>query len=252
LIVDTPNFGRKRGDKNGKLVIEPKYRSADRFSEGLAAVRIGEKVGYIDRNGEIAITPQFARAAGFSEGLALVYIGNKYGYIDKSGKLVIEPRFDEAGSFSDGLAMVSIGNETGYIDHTGSLIIKLQFEYLGGADDFSEGLAVITLLGDKLINGRRMPYKNVYVDKSGKLTDPQGALGPEIILGSSFYGGLAVAAQVMEDKFGKLGYSDRDGNLVISPQFDAARPFYNQELAAVRLDGKWGFIDKRGRDNGRL
>ncbi len=43
----------------------------------------------------------------------------------------------------------------------------------------------------------------------------------------------------------KVGYCDRDGKLVIERKFDAARPF-SGGLAAVRVEGKWGFIDHTG------
>jgi WG containing repeat len=45
----------------------------------------------------------------FSDGLAAVRLGSKYGYIDKTGKLVIHPQFDLVLNFTDGLALVLCG-----------------------------------------------------------------------------------------------------------------------------------------------
>lgn len=45
---------------------------------------------------------------------------------------------------------------------------------------------------------------------------------------------------------GKYGYIDKDGNMVIEPQFDGADRF-SDGLAMVLVDGKRGFIDKTGR-----
>ena len=39
-------------DSSGRVVIEPKYRRADNFSEGFSFVRNGEVVGYMNRVGE--------------------------------------------------------------------------------------------------------------------------------------------------------------------------------------------------------
>lgn len=58
-----------------------------------------------------------------------------------------------------------------------------------------------------------------------------------------------------EDRFavqvdGKLGFINRVGELVISPQFDAITPLGNQfseDLAAVRKGGKCGYIDPSGK-----
>ncbi|MGA9626909.1 MAG: WG repeat-containing protein [Bryobacteraceae bacterium] len=45
---------------------------------------------------------------------------------------------------------------------------------------------------------------------------------------------------------GKWGYVDRNGNLIVEPQFDD-RKHFSDGLAAVKLEAKWGFIDTAGR-----
>ena len=45
---------------------------------------------------------------------------------------------------------------------------------------------------------------------------------------------------------GKWGYVDRNGNLIVEPQFDD-RKHFSEGLAAVKLEAKWGFIDTAGR-----
>ncbi|EIQ8871589.1 WG repeat-containing protein, partial [Campylobacter coli] len=50
-----------------------------------------------DKNGKIVIEPKFDGVGNFSEGLARVELNGKYGFIDKSGKIVIEPKFDDIG-----------------------------------------------------------------------------------------------------------------------------------------------------------
>ncbi|HSP64398.1 MAG TPA: WG repeat-containing protein, partial [Pyrinomonadaceae bacterium] len=44
---------------------------------------------------------------------------------------------------------------------------------------------------------------------------------------------------------GKWGYIDDSGTVVIKPQFDDAKPFY-EGLGRVRVGAKWGFIDRTG------
>ncbi|WP_223209986.1 WG repeat-containing protein [Picosynechococcus sp. NKBG042902] len=39
-------------DKEGTMVINPQFDSAGSFSEGLAAVRVGDRMGYINKEGE--------------------------------------------------------------------------------------------------------------------------------------------------------------------------------------------------------
>ena len=43
----------------------------------------------------------------------------------------------------------------------------------------------------------------------------------------------------------KWGYMNKDGNVVIQPQFDQAASFA-EGLARVCIDGRWGFIDQSG------
>lgn len=39
-------------------MIEPKYDLTSHFSDGLAAVKIGDKWGYIDKSGKMVIAPR--------------------------------------------------------------------------------------------------------------------------------------------------------------------------------------------------
>ncbi|WP_161768763.1 WG repeat-containing protein, partial [Picosynechococcus sp. NKBG042902] len=43
----------------------------------------------------------------------------------------------------------------------------------------------------------------------------------------------------------RLGYINKEGMIVINPQFDQIRPF-SEGLAAVRVGDRWGYIDKEG------
>ena len=93
---------------------------------GLFPVRSNGKWGFIDKEGNFVIYPQFDYAVGFSEGLAAVRIGDwetgKSGFINKEGKIVINLQFDGAGEFSEGLAVVGIGEKYGVIDKTGKIV----------------------------------------------------------------------------------------------------------------------------------
>ncbi len=46
----------------------------------------------------------FQKAYPFSDGLAAVQIDNRWGFIDTKGTIVIKPRFAMVGFFSEGLA----------------------------------------------------------------------------------------------------------------------------------------------------
>jgi hypothetical protein len=152
--------------ESGALVIEPKFNRASQFSEGLAAVGVGENddvmtYGYIDKTGSWVIQPQFWSANPFSEGLARVAVktkeGVKVGFIDKTGAWVIQPRFADAHSFSEGLAIVWWDDQCGYIDKTGTVVIPLDNQIAGF--DFSGSVACV---------GGGFDSSPSYIDKTGK------------------------------------------------------------------------------------
>mgnify|MGYP000456301726 FL=1 len=97
------------------IVISPQFDDALPFADGLAAVKVGSKWGFIDKSGKQVISPQFDDPWYFADGLAPVKVGSKWGFIDKSGKQVISPQFEDARGFDDGLAAVEINGKWGYI-----------------------------------------------------------------------------------------------------------------------------------------
>jgi hypothetical protein len=202
-------------------VLRPKIDFGGRFFEGLAAVSINRKYGYVDTTGQLVIEPRFNRAFSFSEGLAVVKIYNRWGYIDPAGELTIESRFDAAFSFAEGLAAVKVDDKWGYIDPTGWMVIEPQFD---GASSFSEGLAAV-----------EVDAKRGYIDPTGTV-----AIEPQFDDASPFFKGLA--AVKVEDKW---GFIDPTGTVAIEPQFDDASPFF-KGLAAVKVGDPWGYIDPTG------
>ena len=75
------------------MVIAPQFVMVDSFSDGLAAVYVGDpttgKWGFINKHGEMAISPQFRLTGPFKGGLAAVLIGDfetgQWGFIDMQG-----------------------------------------------------------------------------------------------------------------------------------------------------------------------
>src|SRR5256886_7120849 len=139
------------------MVIPPRYPSyPGEFAEGLAAVQVGEKWGFVDTTGRVVIEPQFDgvygvpggvdyQLRGFSEVRHPVAIGHppsqKWGYVDRTGRLVVPPQFERAAAFSEGLAPVKQGGKWGYIDTTGVAVISAEFD---GVGRFSDGRATVT------------------------------------------------------------------------------------------------------------
>jgi hypothetical protein len=225
-------------DTDGQFMIKPQFNDAQDFSQGLAAVQIGEKWGFVNPKGEIVIEPHYMSAGRFSEGLAWVrlcgYHGGRYtcpyGYINRQGKMVIEPFTFHGDSFSEGLVVVEIDGKYGYMDKAGHRVIEPRFDF--GTQRFSEGLARIHLNG-----------KFGYVDKTGNMI-----IGAKFDAAGNFSEGLAFAAIN-----GKYGFIDKTGSFAIPPTYDVilAETAFKQGLACVGSGEKnkelFSYIDKSGK-----
>lgn len=204
-------------DRQGRVVISPDLRRAERFSEGLALVERPantERPGslYIDHSGKTVLAPTglMEWGDGFHEGLAAVRKreNRMWGYIGRDGKFVIEAQFQEAGGFSDGMAAVAVDFKWGYINRAGQAVVPPQ--YLS-ARPFREGLAAVLTGKDGAEESQRWGF----IDASGKM----------VILNQfsrycleDFAEGMAHVRLPLRD--GPKGYIGHDGQFVIE---DAAK-----------------------------
>ncbi|MDZ8260152.1 WG repeat-containing protein [Nostoc sp. ChiQUE01b] len=240
-------------DREGKTQILPNFDGVLDFSkpDNLSlAWKYGENRGYINNQGNYQIKPKYGynMAGQFSEGKAYVCIVSTCGYIDSTGKEVIERKFTGAGRFYETLAPVKTDGKWGYINQAGTFSIPPSFEE---AYQFREGLAPIN-----------KDNQWIYIDKNQK-----PVIQENFDKISYFSEGLAA---VKHDN--KWGYIDPQGNIVIQPQFDEPkdtprrfdcdatdiignkaeckyldnRHDFSEGLAAIYMNGKWGYIDRQG------
>ncbi len=234
-------------NKRGKMVIDPIFDDADDFSDGYAVVRIDEKRYFINKHGDL-VTTGYTELEDFSEGLACVEKDGKWGYVNTMGEIVISPQFYEARSFVNGFAMVRTEkyiNSWTYIDKTGRSIIDLPLT--SDSDNFSEGLAKISLYDidkGKVILDMFYDTWSTYINEEGDIFKNRYESA------GNFNEGLA---PVRTDE--GWGYIDKHENFVIYPKerFHWAKEF-SEGLAAVEIDydpseykdNKYGYIDKSG------
>ncbi len=115
--------GGKWGYSNGfKVVIPTMYDEIFAFKEGLAAVELDEKCGYVNEQNEIVIPLDYDMAMSFSEGYACVMRGVKMGYINKNNEVVIPFEYDAATAFENGEAKIKKDGKWGTIKPDGSII----------------------------------------------------------------------------------------------------------------------------------
>ncbi|KAF0170040.1 MAG: KWG repeat-containing protein [Limisphaerales bacterium] len=236
----------------------------------LLPVRVSGRYGYINHAGKMVIQPQFKNASEFFEGLADFQADSgRWGYISTSGKVVIRPQFTMAGRFSEGMAVVRLDKGFHYIRKDGVRAFKGDFD---SADAFFGGVARVGFetLKSKLISGfadvgievneRYINPKGEFVRKppapasaatdlfafqSGDLfgyTNSAGAvrIKPQFEMAYSFSEGLA---PVQVDKM--WGAINQEGKLVISNQWHWVYGFKNG-VSKVALSRRGGYIRADG------
>jgi hypothetical protein len=167
------------------------------------------------------------------ESISLYPVGSsgEFQYIDAAGQIVINPQFSEATIFRDGVALVKTSGDGalfGYISEKGEYEIMPNYTQ---ATVFSEGLAWVVTEGGAI----------AAIDSKGEikftLQDAAKAM--------NFSEGLA-AFSMFEEGDMKWGFINKEGNIVINPQFLDTRSFSNGMCAIANADKKWGFINEKG------
>ena len=177
--------------------------------------------------------------------LFVVIVNDQRGYIDNSGNIVIEPQFAGAEDFSEGLAVVATGRnrlDEGYIDETGKFVIKPRFDK---ARKFSEGLAAVGFRERwRIIDGEKTLVGSLHPSYTWGYINRTGeyVVEPKYSEADGFSEGLAAVRQPND----KYIFIDRKGKRAIRREYDYARSF-SEGLACVMINGKYGFIDKSGK-----
>jgi len=257
-------------DPSGSLVIPANYSTATSFEQGRALVSREGKYSVIDTQGKTVAEIPYRVLGDFSDGLAVVQRArtasapSAYGYIDRNGKVVIEPRFMPAGKFpadGRGLAVGGLDRHWCYFDKTGKIILRLPMEGHDRAPGFKDGLLVwkegfywgykdvsgAWAIEPKFDDARDFENGTASVQKDGKWIqiDTRGNTlpkqeGPRPIRPQS--DGLTLAADG-----DRLGYLRSDGKPAFEfRKYDAAFD-YTCGLARIKLDGKFGYMDRSGK-----
>lgn len=143
LAVITLNGKTGYIDHQGKVVIEPQFDYGHAFKEGRALVTLTGQEHYIDSSGQfLAASLAFTEGQDFSQGLAAVKVDERFGYLNLDGELVIPPTFTYAGVFDNDIALAQTADVQGIIDPTGAWLLAMpRFALDGSLINFSNATA---------------------------------------------------------------------------------------------------------------
>jgi hypothetical protein len=254
-------------DRQGKIIINPQFKQATVFRDGLALVQKSgnePKWGFITEDGKYAINAQYKEATVFSDGLAWVVAENAAPTaIDKKGAVKFTLKdAEQVRVFKDGLAAFNVITEEGeskwgFVDKTGKVVIAPQFL---SVSNFSDGKCGVS----------NSDGKWGFIDKEGKISinhqfdgaddfkngkcivkssDKEGVIGKDgkYIVNPQFSNMYVDGDLFMVQEDEKWGWCDKEGKLVINPQFEQTFPFNDNSITAVKSGKNWGYIDKDGK-----
>ncbi len=240
------------------------------FHDGLMLTRRNKKYGYANKFGKIVIPCRYDIALDFSDGAALVAneipykkmkgnsvidsiynslpdgpLQKQWMIINKAGKVVYHfkkgehPDWQE--NFSDGLVGFYNGRKKGFVNAKGEVIVPAKYGNNPYPLAYSDGVTIIQIRGQKSDNSDGY---FILKDTTGKTISKipfQTEKGLMYNSNLAYHEGL-LAVKLLQKK-GEMawGYIDKQGNVVIAPQFSKALDFHDGR-AVVVTHGKVGII----------
>ncbi len=243
------------------------YEDVGDFSEGYAAVCQEGKWGYVDETGESVISCQFTEARPFVD-VAAVKSGDEWYYIDSEGKkkYVVQniENCSELGTYNNDILIAMTDSGYGYYN----IEFDCMKDGFNNVTAFNGGIAFAqddkgwyqinssgekvsdTYYDDVITDAKGLCYRNdrIFV-KEGLYYHMIDVEGNEIAVDGNiedarmFLESDGLAAVKVD---GAWGFIDKDGNFVIEPSYREAHSFING-YAAVKVRDTWGFITKKNK-----
>lgn len=210
-------------NKKGEMKIQAIYDEASTYSCGLALVRSGQNVFFIDKKGNVKSGMSFDNAELFYNDYAVFSLSGKEGLLNKKMEYAIQPIYESLGDMHGGLCSASLkGEQYGFVNKSGKTVIPEIYDEVG---DYMDGLAPV-------YNGSKWGCIN---DKNKFIVEPiYEGIG-------SFYSKMAPF-----EKGEKYGFLSTSGEEVVPPIYDDYEYYFENDLAPVCSNGNWGYIDKKG------
>lgn len=157
-VMHKGNYGMV--DSKGNYLLEPKYKLITMYDDVIAALDHEQNWKLFDSGGKLLPTQIDGAIADATQpwlydGMGAVIIGDKCGYVDSKGAIAISPKFDYAIRFSNGYGLVQQNGLMHYIDKTGKVATTLSFLTAG---IFKNGRASVSIIGPlyKIFNGSQL------------------------------------------------------------------------------------------------
>jgi hypothetical protein len=253
-------------NRDGTYAVAPAYARVEPFFEGRAVVRArdgyGYLFGYVDDTGRVITEPLFAVADRFSHGFAQIDVEGKSALIDYEGHVVLRPRFGFIVPFTDEVFWateqrdVRQGNngEQQFLFDTLPLSVKVgNGPERSSTSIMPKGPWGLVDRSGAWIRRPEFPAVRVFNDADAHFMWVKTGVGwglmrpdlswqvePRFREVRRIANGLAAV-----ERNGRWGFVDEIGRVVIEPNFDDARNFWGP-YAPARRGKLFGLINRTG------
>lgn len=272
-------------DENGNVLTDASFEKIYPF-EGKYAIAVKNGLyGVIGLDGRWKIEPKFDSLSLESDNqiiFAVAGIKNKYGYINNKGIWVIAPNFDATYAFENGQAAVKKNGYWGIINKAGKWVIKPQFTELKTLESYphrfiakkSDFWGVVDQKAKWVLNPEysgiaysKLGQFNSWIDKKDthkpfdRIRKTFDINGKEMVTPSgdrNFFNRDFSCESITTNGVTFYGLMNIKGQWLVEPKFQDANCFQDEtskdafvkhdysDLVPVKLNSKWGLIDRMG------
>lgn len=242
------------------------YNEMSRIINDSAIVKTEEGYGVINSRGEVLINSEYSAVGLFGNKIpyAPVNENGEWFYVNSSvhKKLVPDKAYEYLGIFSEGKAVACYEGKYGYLDEETKELCE--FEYDAATNFYNEVAAVKkgdkwAIIDYKFKNVTDFEFDDVITDEFGFCSVNERIFvkkdGVYVLIDTE---GKQVSDLTFEDAFpfleedqpaavkqnGKWGFVNSDGELYIECKYQDAKSF-TIDFAPVCVNGKWGYIDQK-------
>ncbi len=213
-------------DRTGKIIIEPKYKSASFFSNDTAGVKLNDTMALINRKGEYMPKPKYSNSQYLPQYKMFRIIGRgTFGYTDKNYNVVIPLIYDYITDINNSYVIAQKSDEYFLINTDGKLIKKLPYDLIYFGNTVKEGAVFKELIYIK---------KN---DKMGCISKSGEELIPPI------YDRIEIFSNDTLTLFanGHMGLSKSFGKEILQVVYDNF--FVLDNLFFIEKNSRWSILD---------
>lgn len=222
----------------------------------LAFAKQAGKCGFINKNGKPVIDCVYDSLLKFRPGYAIFVLNGKKGLVNDLGKMIISARYDDMKYFFGHLALVKTGAFYGLVDELGQSVLPCKYEAIEQFENSTEALIVkkngklgiYDLTGFPIVECK---YDSIIADKNERnavILTKDGVKETSTVYYEPAIRAVDVTKLIRFEEDNKYGLLTPDSQSVfVKPTYDYIDVYYNG-LAIVIRDGKWGMINKIGKE----